>query len=198
MRLTSTHHPRHFTSPRAPSGACGVRPHSQCCRRKSNLRARLPTRRVLPSVHSLNNDVLIGKSVIHGVWKSEQNRPPSFLVRSLIRQRIVDNTADDLLDGLSEFLAEPRTPCLVPFSRFKHFVFGLRPEDHLPRHAQPSSLRRTSDQGMAEPGFSMCSAQRRSSSARCASVNRTRLHAPNPRGFPKGRWRVPRDPQAGA
>ena len=49
--------------------------------------------------------------------------------------------------GLSEFLAETRTLCLVPFARFKHFVFGLRPEDHLSRHAQPSSLRRTSDQG---------------------------------------------------
>jgi hypothetical protein len=45
----------------------------------------------------------------------------------------------------------------------------LRPEDDCSRHAYLMSLDRTSDQGTAESGFSTCSAQRLSSSARSAS-----------------------------
>lgn len=39
-------------------------------------------------------------------------------MHSLIRYRIFDNAAYDLVDGLSEFLTETRTPCLVPFAHF--------------------------------------------------------------------------------
>ena len=109
---------------------------------------------MLPSVHGLNDDVVTSNAVIDGVRKSRQYGPPGFLVCPLIRERIVDDAADELFDGLSELRAETRTSCLVPVAHFKHFVFGLRPEDNLPRHAQPNSLRRTSDQGTAEPGFS--------------------------------------------
>ena len=139
--------------------------------RESNLRSPLPTRRILAAVHGLNDDAIAGNSVIDRVWKSRQYGSPSVLMRSLIRRWILDDAIDDLVDGLSEFLAEPRTPRLVPLAHFKHFVFGLRPEDNLPRHAQPNNLRRTSDHGIAESGFATCSPQRRSSSARCSPVS---------------------------
>ena len=58
-----------------------------------------------------------------------------------------------------------------PLAYFENLIFGLRLEDDAQRHGQPLSLERTSDQGIAESGFWRCSAQRRSSSARFASIS---------------------------
>src|SRR6266540_1128259 len=54
----------------------------------------------------------------------------------------------------------------------RQFRLGLWPKDKAWRHAPPASLRRTFSQGMAESGFAMCSASRRSSSASCSGVQR--------------------------
>ena len=84
-------------------------------------------------------------------------------------------TAPDACDKdvqrLAELAAETNTPRLIPLPHFKSLVFGLRPEDDSEWHGQLRSLERTSDQGMPESGFSRCSAQRLSSSARSASVS---------------------------
>ena len=69
------------------------------------------------------------------------------------------------VDGDSEFPAEPLASGLVPLTHFERFIFGLGPENNAPRHAQPSSFLRTSDQGTADAGLATCSAHRRSSSA---------------------------------
>jgi len=91
---------------------------------------------------------------IDGVWKLRQDGSPSLTVRSLERQRIVGDARHKLVDGRAELSPEPFASRLVPRAYFKRVIFGLGSEKNPPRHAQPNNFRRTSDQGMAEPGFS--------------------------------------------
>ena len=61
---------------------------------------------MLPSVHGLNDNVVTDNAVIDSVRESRQYGPPGFLMCSLIREWILDNAADKLVDSLSELVAE--------------------------------------------------------------------------------------------
>lgn len=109
----------------------------------------------------------------NGVRKARQDRPPGFVVHARESERISSNAGEKAVDRLAELLAKTGTSRLVPLARLQRFVFGLGPEDDSSPHGQPMSLERTSDQGTSESGFSTCSAQRRSNSARSASDSRS-------------------------
>jgi hypothetical protein len=85
--------------------------------------------------------------------------------------RIVGHASDQPIDGSRKLATQARATRFVPPVDLQRFVFGLRPKDNPSRHAQPSILRRTSDQATADPGFCRCSAHRRSSSARCPALS---------------------------
>jgi hypothetical protein len=55
-------------------------------------------------------------------------------------KRVLDNAPDELVNGLREFVPEPRPALFVPGPYFQQFVFGLRPEDNTPCHVLPQQL----------------------------------------------------------
>ena len=80
-------------------------------------------------------------------------------------------TLDNILHGCRESGSKARLPFLVPAARLEHFGAGFRSKMNLAAHSPDRNFRRTSSQGMAEPGCFKCSAQRRSRSACCLGVN---------------------------
>jgi len=100
-----------------------------------------------------NHNLFTFDPEIDCVRKLRQHGSPSFTVRSLEGERIVGDARHKRIDGGAELSAEPFASGLVPRAHFKRVIFGLGPENNPPRHAQPNNFRRTSDQGMAEPGF---------------------------------------------
>lgn len=111
----------------------------------------------------------IGDSKIDGIRKSCQHRSPRFVVNARKSKRTDCNAFDERIEFLPELLSKASAPRFVPVVNFKHFVFGLWPENNFECHVQPCSFARTSAQGIAEFGFLRCSAHRRSSSARSSS-----------------------------
>jgi hypothetical protein len=121
---------------------------------------------MLPAMERQDHDLFTLDPEVDCVRKQRQHRSPRFTVRELERQWIVGDAHHKLVDGAAKLSPDPFASSLVPRAHFKRVIFGLGPENNPPCHAQPNNFRRTSAQGMAEPGFSTCSAHRRSSSAR--------------------------------
>lgn len=122
-------------------------------------------------MNTQHDDVFGIEPEVDGVRKSRQNSPANLLMRPRKRQRIFGDSANERIDGLPKLVAEACAARFVPPLDLEEFAFGLRPEDNVPGHVQPSNLRRTSDHGTADSGFRRCSAHRRSSSARCSGVS---------------------------
>jgi len=110
-------------------------------------------------------------SKVDCVGEATKNGSPGLAVNSRKRQWRLGNPLDEPFQGFNELFAQARTARLVPVSNLESLAFGLGPEDDLHQHPQLRSFERTTAQGMPLPGFSRCSAQRRSSSARSASLS---------------------------
>lgn len=126
---------------------------------------------MLPPVDSQHDDVVTSDAEVDGVRKPCEHCTASFIVRALKGQRIRCDARHEVRRRPHRTRRRGQPGATQPLPNLEDFVCGLRPEDDLERHAQPSSFGRTSDQGTADRGFSTCSAHRRSSSARCASVS---------------------------
>jgi hypothetical protein len=126
---------------------------------------------MLPPVESQHDNLFTHHTEIDSVRKTRQHRSTDFAVRSLERQGIRRHAHNEFIDGEAELQTESFASRFVLLADFERVIFGLRPENNPLSHAQPNNFRRTSDQGTAEPGFSTCSAHRRSNSARCSSVS---------------------------
>jgi hypothetical protein len=139
--------------------------------RSSTSAARLPASRVPSTMKHAKYDDLIGRRVeVDRVWKATDERPACLALDARVRERGLDDTGNHHIDFCREESAKPRTLFLVPVAGVEQFCLRLRAENKTWCHAPRRSFRRTSSQGMAEAGSAMCSARRRSSSARCSGV----------------------------
>jgi hypothetical protein len=89
---------------------------------------------MLPPMDSQNDDVVVSNSEVHGVREPRQHCAPCFVVRPLIRQRILDDASHESVDGLAELPAQTSTAPFIPLPHLKDFVFGFRPENDSMRH----------------------------------------------------------------
>jgi hypothetical protein len=108
---------------------------------------------MLPPVNSLNPNLFTGDPEVERVRKTRQNRSSGFVVGALKGQWVRPDARHKRIDCNTGLPPEPLASSFVPLAHLKHFGFGLRPENNMPRHAQLSSLRRTSAHGTAELGF---------------------------------------------
>ena len=133
--------------------------------------AMLPALRMLASVYGKNDDVISRQAEINRVRKTEENSPACFAVYGRKCQWVVNNADNRVAHCDSELSAKTKLPLFVPLPRLQDFILSLRSKVETASHSPRCSLRRTASQGIAEPGFAMCSAQRRSSSTRCSGVS---------------------------
>jgi hypothetical protein len=99
-----------------------------------SLRPSLPTSRMLPAMDSQNQYVVASNSEVHGVREPRQHCAPCFVVRSLIRQRILADASHESVDGLAELPAQTSPAPFIPLPDLKDFVLGFRPENNSMRH----------------------------------------------------------------
>ncbi len=135
------------------------------------LPAALPTRRMLPTVNRQHDNRTRSHAKVNRVGKPTQHGSLRRAMHARKRCGKVGDPLHEFLEGFTELVAEARTPRFVPLLNLDRLRSGLWPEDDLEWHAQPRSLERTTDHGTPLAGSLRCSAQRRSSSARSASLN---------------------------
>src|SRR5713101_6512950 len=110
--------------------------------------------------HRQHHNLISHHAEIDCVRKSAEKRPARLTMNARMSKRVCDDAREGLIDGLGESLPKASTLWFVPTARLEQFGFGLRTKDETRRHTPPASFRRTSSQGMAEPGFAICSARR--------------------------------------
>jgi hypothetical protein len=134
----------------------------------------LPTRLPLAWMSaSVNNSKDDGVGGVHPKVDPEgklaHHRATDLTMNQRKRRRVRPDALDGPVYCVRESLAQSRLLLFVPSSRGAGFFFGLRPKDDTVSHVPSASFRRTSRQGIADLGWASCSAQRRSSSARCSN-----------------------------
>src|SRR5438445_9156198 len=134
----------------------------------TDLPAQLPTKGMSSPVHHSHDNTSSRRCTkVDAEWKPAHNCTARFTVDERISERIGRDALDCVVDLAGELCAEPRLLLFVPSPCREEFLVRFWPEDNGEAHCPSCTLRRTSSQGIADPGFSRCSAHRRSSSARC-------------------------------
>ena len=130
----------------------------------------LPPGWILAPVNRQDHDLVVVAAKVDGVGKVGLYSPPDLTVHARKRHRVRQEPIEGIKGG-REAASQTVAARLIPRTRFQCLRFRLGAEDHIGGQGQPNNLRRTSDQGTADAGFRRCSAQRRSSSARCWPVS---------------------------
>ena len=110
--------------------------------------------------YSQYDDLVRRGAEVNGVREPMHQRTARFTVDAGIGERMLDDTGQHPVDLGDEGLSKTRLLVVVPASGVEDLGLGFRPKDKAGRDAPPASFRRTSSQGMAEPGFATCSAMR--------------------------------------
>ena len=118
--------------------------------------------------HSKYDEILSVDSKIDSERKPAYDRATDFIVNHRKRRRVRHDAFDGFVDRACEPRAKSRLLLFIPPLRCAGFFLGLRPKDDRIGHVPSASFRRTSCQEIVDLGLARCSAQRRSSSARCS------------------------------
>jgi hypothetical protein len=84
-----------------------------------------------------HDDLFVQTVKIDCVRKSRKDCPPGLSVGAREGKRVRQDARDDLVNGCGEVLPKSGASCFVPLTHLDHFIFGLWPENNLPR--QPSA-----------------------------------------------------------
>jgi hypothetical protein len=164
--LTTAHQPQ-----RLMITPCAVGCKRRLDRLPSTLPATLPMRRMLPTVNRQHDNRTSSHAEVDRVGKATQHGSLRRAMHTRKRRGHFGDPLHESLEGFTELVAKTSATRLVPLLDLDRLSSGLWPEDNLERHVQPRSLERTTDHGTPLSGSLRCSAQRRSSSARSASLN---------------------------
>ena len=80
----------------------------------ADLRAAVPTRRILSPVNRQHDDVFSRCPKIQGVWKTGDNSTPRLASHSRKCQRTFNDSCDRRIDARAKLVSESCSPCLVP------------------------------------------------------------------------------------
>ena len=80
---------------------------------------------MLTAMDSQHDDVVGRDSEIDGVGKPREDGASRFVVNARKGERVGRDASDEVVQRLTEFLAEPRTSRLVPPAYFERFAFSF-------------------------------------------------------------------------
>ena len=103
-------------------------------------------------MYGQDDDFVVGYAEVHGVRKPIEEGAPRFSLRERKLHRVVGKAFDCLIQFCTELGAEPKSPAVIPVSRFECFGLSFRPEADAAAHSRSSSFRRTSSHGIEDSG----------------------------------------------
>jgi hypothetical protein len=108
---------------------------------------------MLSAMYREHHDVIADDAEVNGVRKPTEDCAPRFSSYSPTLHRVLDNSFDCFVESLTERCAKAIPATFVPVSGFECFRFSSLGSKRDPTvHSRSVSLRRTSDQGIADSG----------------------------------------------
>ena len=120
--------------------------------------------------HRGDQDALCIYCVEREVREAPEKHAPRPKHNDLSTFRMATNTLHGSLERQQELESKTESPPLIPMERAFELALRLREQSKVGVNRPDSSRRFTSSQEAHSAGFRSCSSNRRSASARCASV----------------------------